>query len=204
MTPPGHPELLPLDLNGEIVRLEPLQRSHAGALAESGLHPELWRLQPKAIETREDMQAYVDAALEDQSRGASLPFAIVHRASGAVIGSTRFMDIALPHRRLEVGATWITPAFQRTGANVEAKLLLLTHAFETLEIQKVVFKTETLNSQSRRAILALGAVEEGTFRQHLIAEGGRNRDMVYFAIFRSDFPAVQARLLARLRANSQA
>ena len=193
----------PLELSGAIVRLEPMQRSHAGPLAEAGLHPELWRLQPKAIETAEDMQDYVGAALEEQSRGASLPFAIVHRASGAVIGSTRFMDIALPHRRLEIGATWITPAYQRTGANVESKLLLLTHAFEALGVQKVVLKTETLNSQSRRAILALGAVEEGTFRQHLIAEGGRNRDMVYFAVFRSDWPDVQERLLARLQAHSR-
>lgn len=194
----------PVELTGTIVRLEPLQRSHAGALAEAGLHPELWRLQPKAIETREDMHAYVDAALEEQSRGASLPFAIVHRASGAVVGSTRFMDIALPHRRLEIGATWITPALQRTGANVDAKLLLLTHAFETLDLQKVVLKTETLNSESRRAILAIGAVEEGTFRQHLIAESGRNRDMVYFAVFRFDWPAVKERLLARLQAHSGA
>ena len=189
--------LVSVELSGAIVRLEPMQRSHAAALAEAGLHPELWRLQPKAIETPADMLGYIEAALEGQSRGASLPFAIVHRASGAVIGSTRFMDIALPHRRLEIGATWITPAYQRTGANVEAKLLLLTHAFEALEVQKVVLKTETLNSQSRRAILAIGAVEEGTFRQHLIAEGGRNRDMVYFAVFRSDWPDMSRSAFSR-------
>ena len=194
--------LAPIELAGSIVRLEPLKRSHADDLWRVGLDPELWRLQPKAIETPADMLEYVDAALEEQSRGASLPFVIVHRPSGAVIGSTRFMDIALPHRRLEVGATWLTPAFQRTGANVEAKLLLFTHAFETLEVRKIVLKTETRNSQSRNAILALGAVEEGTFRQHLIAETGRVRDMVYFAVFASDWPAVKARLAARLRDHS--
>ncbi len=191
--------LAPLQLVGSIVRLEPLLRSHAGALALVGLHPELWTLQPRAIATPADMQAYVDLALDEQTRGASLPFAIVHQATNAVIGSTRFMDIALQHRRLEIGATWITPGFQRTGANVEAKLLLFAHAFEALAVHKVVLKTETLNSQSRKAILALGAVEEGTFRKHLIADNGRVRDMVYFSVLSSEWPAVKARLEARLR-----
>lgn len=108
------------------------------------------------------------------------------------------MEIALEHRRLEIGATWLTPAAQRTGANVEAKLLLLSHVFETMSMQKVVFKTEALNTQSRTAILALGAVEEGTFRQHLIAENGRMRDMVYFSILHTEWPGVQARLRAKL------
>jgi RimJ/RimL family protein N-acetyltransferase len=194
--------LVEVELTGSIVRLEPLRSSHAGALAEVGLHPELWRLQPRAIETRTDMEAYIAEALDDQSRGMSLPFVIVHRSSGAVIGSTRFMDVALPHRRLEVGATWITPAFQRTGANVEAKLLLFTHAFESLAVNKIALKTDALNAQSRAAILALGATEEGTFRQHLIAVNGRVRDMVYFSILSSEWPTVKARLTARLKARS--
>jgi RimJ/RimL family protein N-acetyltransferase len=108
------------------------------------------------------------------------------------------MDIALPHRRLEIGATWLAPWAQRTGANVEAKLLLLAHAFDTLGMQKVVFKTETLNTQSRSAILALGAVEEGIFRKHLVAEGGRARDMVYFSLLDTEWPVVKARLRERL------
>ena len=192
-------DLAPRRLVGSIVRLDPLLRSHASALASVGLHPELWALQPKVIATPEDMQAYVDLALDEQARGVSLPFAIVHQAAGSVIGSTRFMDIALQHRRLEIGATWITPAFQRSGANVEAKLLLLSHAFEALGVQRVVLKTEALNSQSRNAILALGAVEEGTFRKHLIAENGRVRDIVYFSILSAEWPSARARLEARLR-----
>jgi RimJ/RimL family protein N-acetyltransferase len=146
----------------------------------------------------------VDLALEEQARGASLPFVIVHHASNTVVGSTRFMDIALQHRRLEIGATWITPGFQRTGANVDAKLLLFTHAFESLAVQKVVLKTETLNAQSRKAILALGAIEEGTFRKHLLAEDGRSRDMVYFSVLSSEWPAVKARLKARLHDHAAA
>jgi len=195
--------LAPIELAGSIVRLEPLEHSHASALASVGLHPVLWRFQPKAMTTLADIQEYVDVALAERSRGASLPFVIVHQPTNTVIGSTRFMDVALQHRRLEVGATWVTPDYQRSGANVEAKLLLFTHAFEALTVQKVVLKTETLNAQSRTAILALGAVEEGTFRQHLIAENGRARNMVYFSVLRSEWPAVQARLTARLRAHAK-
>ena len=98
--------LAPRQFVGSLVRLDPLLRSHASALAGVGLHPELWALQPKVVATPADMQAYVDGALDDQARGVSLPFAIVHQAGNSVIGSTRFMDIALQHRRLEIGATW--------------------------------------------------------------------------------------------------
>ncbi|HEX8725116.1 MAG TPA: GNAT family protein [Gemmatimonadaceae bacterium] len=190
--------LLPVSLHGSLVSLEPLTRASLAELASIGLDPELWRLQPREIASVADMQEYIEQALDEQARGASLPFVIVRRADRAVIGSTRFMDIALAHRRLEIGATWLARGAQRTGANVEAKLLLLRHAFETVGVQKVVFKTETLNTQSRTAILALGASEEGTFRRHLIADNGRMRDMVYFAILDSEWPAVCSRLQARL------
>ena len=190
--------LAPVTLTGVHVRLEPLSLAHVPALARAGLFPELWRLQPAPIATEADMYAYVAAALQDQQRGLGLPFAIVRRGDGEVIGSTRYMDIALPHRRLEIGATWLSPASQRSSANTEAKLLLLTHAFESLQLIRVVFKTEVLNEQSRRALARIGAVEEGIFRQHLIAASGRRRDMVYFSILDSEWPAVKAGLLARL------
>ena len=190
--------LTPVSLRGAIVSLEPLSRSHLAELTSIGLHAELWRLQPRAIKAPVDMQRYVEQALAEQMRGESLPFAIVRRTDNVVIGSTRLMDIALQHRRMEIGATWLTPSAQRTGANVEAKLLLLAHAFDALGMQKVVFKTETSNAQSRTAIMALGAVEEGVFRKHLIADSGRARDMVYFSILDSEWSAVQARLSARL------
>lgn len=187
-----------VSLHGSIVTLEPLTRAHLPDLAAIGLDSELWRLQPRAIQSVADMQEYIEQALAEQERDASLPFVIVRRADRAVIGSTRFMDITFVHRRLEIGATWLAPGAQRTGANVEAKLLLLRHAFEALSMQKVVFKTEALNMQSRTAILALGAVEEGTFRRHLIAETGRMRDMVYFSILDSEWPGVCSHLHARL------
>ena len=190
--------LAPLALHGSIVSLVPLTLEHVPLLARIGLEPELWRLQPKAIESLADMHDYVAQALAEQERGVSLPFVIVRRADQTVIGSTRYMDIALSHRRLEIGATWLAPAAQRSGANVEAKRLLLTHAFDVLGMQKVVFKTEVLNAQSRRAILALGAVEEGVFRKQLIAETGRARDMIYFSVLDSEWTAVRSRLDQRL------
>lgn len=190
--------LAPLTLRGSLVILEPLTVDHTEALARVGCHPELWRLQPRPIASLADMRAYVERALSDQTQGVSLPFAVVHQPSGTVVGSTRYMEIALHHRRLEIGATWYTPAFQRSGVNVESKLLLLTHAFEVLGVQKVVFKTEVLNRQSRTAILALGATEEGTFARHLIADDGRSRDMVYFAIFDEMWPDVRQHLRSRL------
>jgi N-acetyltransferase len=190
--------LAPLSLRGSIVSLEPLTVEHVPALAHIGLEPELWRLQPRAIESLADMHDYVAQALAEQDRGASLPFAITRCADQEVIGSTRYMDIALPHRRLEIGATWLAPPAQRTGANVEAKHLLLGHAFDSLGMQKVAFKTEVLNTQSRKAILALGAVEEGILRKQLIAETGRARDMIYFSILDTEWPAVRTRLEQRL------
>ena len=194
----------PVTLRGNLVTLVPLTREHTEALARVGLAPTLWTLQPRPVASLDDMRAYVDLALEEQSRGQSLPFAVVHGPSGAVVGSTRYLDIAMPHRRLEIGATWYSPDYQRSGVNVESKLLLLTHAFERLGIQKVVFKTETLNQQSRTAILALGAREEGTFARQLIADNGRKRDMVYFAIFDDMWPAVKQGLHDRLKRGGRA
>jgi N-acetyltransferase len=192
------PPLAPVFLHGSLISLEPLTISSVPALAAVGLHPELWRLQPRVIVSVADMREYVEQALADQARGVSLPFVIVRREDRAVLGSTRFMELAPEHRRLEIGATWLTPAAQRTGVNVEAKLLLLSHAFESMGMQRVVLKTEATNIQSRTAILALGAVEEGTFRRHLIAENGRMRDMTYFSILDTEWPAVRDRLRARL------
>ena len=186
--------LEPVTLAGPTVRLIPLTLDHVDALAQVGLEEALWRWQPAPVIDLAGMRAYVLAALADQERGLALPFAMVDQASGRIIGSTRYMDIAMAHRRLEIGATWITGAHQRTGANTDAKRLLLAHAFEVLGIQRVVFKTEALNEQSRAAIARLGAVQEGVFRKHLVAASGRPRDMVYFAILDTEWPALKARL----------
>jgi N-acetyltransferase len=194
--------IAPQVLEGELVRLEPLRVAHVDDLARVGLDASLWRLQPRRVQNAADMRDYVELALAEQKQQRSVPFVIVDRAQELIIGSTRFMDIAPEHRRLEIGATWLSPAYQRTGANIETKLLMLGYVFDVAGVQKVVFKTEASNDQSRRALLALGAVEEGTLRSQLISDDGRRRDMVYFSILDNEWPAVRELnevRLARLR-----
>jgi RimJ/RimL family protein N-acetyltransferase len=172
---------------------------HVESLCQVGLEPDLWRWIPTPVTTAEEMHAYVATALAEQRRGVSLPFAIVEQSRSLVIGSTRYANIVPSDRRLEIGWTWLTSGHQRTGANTEAKLLLLTHAFEALGAIRVEFKTDARNEVSRRAILRLGAVEEGTLRKHRITASGRVRDTVYFSIVDSEWPAVKARLALLLR-----
>jgi RimJ/RimL family protein N-acetyltransferase len=144
------------------------------------------------------MSRYVLQALEELSRGIALPFVIVAQPGGEVVGSTRYGSVDLENRRLEIGWTWITPPYQRTAINTEAKLLLLTHAFERLGANRVELKTDALNQKSRNAIARLGAVEEGTFRKHIVTYSGRVRDTVYYSIIDTEWPAVKARLVSRL------
>lgn len=189
----------PATLRGLVVRLEPLLIDHVASLSRVGLDPDLWRWIPTPVTTADEMRAYVSIALEEMRRGVSLPFVIIHQASDQVIGSTRYANIETVHRRLEIGWTWITSAFQRTAANTEAKLLLLTHAFETLHVNRGEFKTDALNEKSRNAIVRIGAVEEGTFRKHMIAASGRVRSTVYFSIVDTEWPAIKTRLIDRLQ-----
>lgn len=188
----------PLTLTGRVVTLEPLTVAHAAPLAAVGLDPELWRWIPSAVTSPAEMEGYVKTALDEQARGVSLPFAIRLAGSGQVIGSTRFGNIDRANKRLEIGWTWYTPSVQRTGANSDAKLLLLTHAFETLGANRVELKTDALNAKSRNAILRIGAQQEGIFRQHVITASGRVRDTVYFSIIRDEWPDVKRRLLQKI------
>jgi len=189
----------PVVLSGAIVRLEPLTLAHVPALVQVGLDPELWRWIPQPVTSAAQMQRYVEDALALQARGAALPFAIADTASGQAIGSTRYAAIEPMHRRLEIGWTWLARSHQRSGANTEAKLLLLGHAFETLGAYRVEIKTDVLNEQSRRAIERLGAVQEGIFRRHVVTSTGRVRDTVYYSILDSEWPAVRARLRSALQ-----
>jgi N-acetyltransferase len=182
----------PVTLRGSVVVLEPMRADHAEALAGIGLDPELWRWIPTPVTTADDMLAYVAKALEEQRSGISLPFVIV--AQGQIAGSTRYGNIDLANRRLEIGWTWVAPGYQRTSVNTEAKLLLLTHAFERLGVNRVELKTDALNQKSRTAIERLGAVEEGTFRKHIVTASGRVRDTVYYSIIDTEWPTVKRRL----------
>ena len=150
------------------------------------------------MRTPEQRRMYIETALEEQAKGVSLPFVTIERASDQVVGSTRYGNIDRSNRRLEIGWTWINPRWQRTSVNTEAKLLMLRHAFEKLGCLRVEFKTDSLNEQSRRALLRIGAKEEGTFRNHIITASGRIRHTVYFSIINSEWPEVKTRLQEKL------
>ena len=188
----------PVTLTSPVVRLEPLMLSHVDALARVGLDPELWRWIPNPITSADEMRAYVLTALDEQQRGLALPFAIVNAASAEVIGSTRFGNIDVRNRRLEIGWTWLARSHQRTRANTTAKRLLLGHAFDALGANRVELKTDALNEKSRNAIGRIGGVQEGILRQHVVCASGRIRDTVYFSILATEWPAVRRRLDERL------
>ena len=190
--------MTPVPLEGAHVRLEPLTRAHLDALAEVGLDPDLWTWTASTVRTRDDLAAYVETALAGQADGTALPFATVDRASGRVVGSTRFGNYVAAHRRVEIGWTFVARLWQRTAVNTEAKLLMMAHAFDTLGLTRVEWKTDALNARSRAAILRLGAIEEGTLRSHMVVRDGRLRDTVYFSVTADEWPAVRDRLTARL------
>jgi len=188
----------PVVLEGSFVRLEPLALAHHAALSDVGLDEELWRWIPTAVGTPAEMAAYIETALKEQASGVALPFALIEKASGRAIGSTRYGNIERAHHRLEIGWTWVARKWQRTAVNTEAKYLLLRHAFETLGCMRVELKTDSLNQRSRAAILRIGAREEGIFRNHMIAANGRVRHTVYFSIVDSEWADVKSQLEARI------
>ena len=191
----------PVVLEGPHVRLEPLAKAHLAGLVAVGLDEELWRWIPTPVRTREEMAAYIETALDEQAQGVASPFAIVEKCTSRAIGSTRYGSIDRAHHRVEIGWTWVARDWQRTAMNTEAKYLLLKHAFETLGCMRVELKTDSLNERSRAAILRLGAREEGIFRNHMITASGRIRHTVYFSIIDSEWPAVKARLEAKLNSH---
>jgi RimJ/RimL family protein N-acetyltransferase len=188
----------PLVLEGRFVRLEPLSSAHFAALWEIGQDEVLWKWTQAQPHSRADLDAYLNQALDWQRAGSALPFATCSRAEGKPIGSTRFANIDKENRRAEIGWTWIGRPWQRSAINTEAKLLMLTHAFEKEGCIRVELKTDVLNNQSRTAIRRLGAQEEGIFRHHSITESGRLRDTVYYSILAGEWPAVKKNLESRL------
>lgn len=190
-----------ISLEGRHVRLEPLRSEHASMLWEVAKDhlTEMFQWIPYRLETLEDFQEFSRQVLEEQKRGVSLPFATFERAGNGIAGTTRFMNMDLANLKVEIGSTWITPPWQRTVVNTEAKYLMLRHAFETWKCLRVEFKTDALNLQSRKAILRLGAKEEGTLRKHMLTWHGRQRDSVYFSILDTEWPQVKTKLEVKLK-----
>ena len=192
----------PVVLEGRHVRLEPMASERldeqAAALAEAVVDGTLWNSRVTTIPRPEGMRAYVEKALAELAAGRSLPFVTRDRASGRIVGTTRFMNIEAAHRRLEIGTTWLAQSFQRTAVNTEAKLLMLTHAFETLRCIAVDIRTHEKNAQSRAAIERLGAKLDGVLRNHMIMPDGTVRNTASYSIIDAEWPAIRARLEARL------
>lgn len=191
-------EIRPVTLEGDHVRLEPLTMAHHAALWEIASDHELWRWTASDLRKPGDLTRYMETALAEQAAGRALPFATIAKAQGRAIGSTRFGNIEPLNRRAEIGWTWLGGAWQRTAVNTEAKLLMLTHAFERWGCIRVELKTDALNQASRAAIARLGAKEEGTMRRHIVTQTGRVRDTVYYSILDEEWPSIKARLEARL------
>jgi RimJ/RimL family protein N-acetyltransferase len=200
--PAAAPWVTPVTLAGSRVRMEPLDLSHLPGLVAAGADPATWTWMHAPLTDETSMRAWVEEALRNRDAGAEVPFATVHAATGRILGSTRFMSIAPAHRRLEIGWTWLTPAAHGTGANTEAKLLMLEHAFERLAAMRVEFKTDARNVRSRAALAGIGGTFEGVFRRHQIMAGGRVRDSAWYAVVDEDWPAVRERLRARLAARA--
>jgi len=183
-------------LEGAYVRLEPLRSEHAPMLWEIAKDhlQDLFQWIPYRLESLEDFREFNRHVLDEQQRGLTVPFATVERSSGQIAGTTRFMNMDIANRKVEIGSTWIAPRWQRTVVNTEAKYLMLRQAFETWNCLRVELKTDSLNRRSRDAILRLGAREEGTLRKHMLTWNGRQRDSVYFSILDTEWPDVRKRL----------
>ncbi len=188
----------PVTLEGRIVRLEPLTLDHIPGLAEVGLDEEIWRWTLARPRSEADLREWAASTIAARDAGTELPFATIDAATGRPIGSSRYLNIVMEHRRLEIGWTWVAPPWQRTGANREAKLLMLEHAFDRLGCRRVEFKTDSNNEKSRTALLGIGAAFEGIFRNHMVTPGDGTRHSAWYSVIDEEWPAVRARLEASL------
>jgi len=187
------PWLEPVTLRGAHARLEPLSPDHCGGLAEAVKDGELWKLWYTFVPTAEGMSKEIDRRLGLQKAGSMLPFTVFD-ADGKIAGMTTYMNVDTPNRRVEIGSTWYARRVQRSALNTQCKLLLLAHAFETLDCIAVEFRTHFFNHQSRRGIERLGAKQDGILRNHQIAPNGTLRDTVVYSIIAAEWPTVQAHL----------
>jgi RimJ/RimL family protein N-acetyltransferase len=189
----------PAKLEGHGVRLEPLSREHEKGLAAAAQNGRLWELFYTSVPEPDQTQAYISAALAGQEQGTMLPWAVRELKTGEIVGSTRYHDIIAAADRVEIGWTWYAQRVQRTHVNTVCKLLLFTHAFETLKCEVVGLRTDNLNFRSQRAIEALGAKKDGVIRHHWVRRDGSIRDTVMYSVLVHEWTDVKKHLLFRLR-----
>ena len=185
-------------LEGNIVRLEPLSESHSEELCSAIYDGELWNLYVTLVPHPKNIDSFLSQANSNYEAGDGLAFAIIENSTNRVVGSTRYMKANLANKRLEIGFTFLGKTWQKTKINTEAKYLLLTHAFETLALNRVELITDYLNSTSRNAILRLGAKEEGILRSHMVMPNGRIRDSVLYSIVKHEWSGIKQHLEAKL------
>ncbi len=185
-------------LEGEKVRLEPLDFSHQEGLSQAIQDGRLWEVFVTRVPQPDAVRGFIGKALADYEKGLGLAFATIDKASNTVVGSTRYMKSDLHNKRTEIGSTFLARSYQRTGINTEAKLLMLEHAFETLNLNRVEFLTDYLNSKSRAAIARLGAKEEGILRNHMVMPDGRIRDTAIYSIIHNEWPGIKQHLYYQL------
>ncbi len=185
-------------LTGNTVALIPMSLEHGPQLLQAAADGELWNMTVTVVPGPGTMDRYIATALEGRRTGTVMPFVIVQLATGAIVGSTRFWKIDRANRKMEIGHTWLSASVQRSSVNTEAKLLLLTYAFEVMDAVRVQFTTDELNQKSRAAILRLGAVQEGIVRHERIMPDGRKRNSVRFSMIDTEWEAVKAGLELRL------
>lgn len=200
--PPRPPD--PPTLAGRLVTLEPMRADHGPALVAAAADGQLWDLTVTVVPGPGTVAAYIARALAGREAGTMLPFVIVRRDSGRIVGSTRFWKLDPVNRKMEIGHTWLSASAQGTGINTEAKFLLLSHAFEVLDAVRVQFTTDERNARSRAAILALGAREEGLIRNERIMPDGRIRNSLRFSIIDSEWAEVRAVLVQKLARYAEA
>ena len=188
-------DVKPVVLTGQFVRLEPLTEDHTAGLAAVGMDESIWEYMPYgAMNNEDDIRRWVRTILDRRAEGTDLPFVVIHKASGRVAGTTRYMEIRPEHNGLEIGGTWYGAEFRRTPVNTECKYLLLRQAFEGLGCIRVQLKTDSRNERSQRAIERLGAMKEGMFRNHMILPDGYIRHSIYYSIINSEWPEVKSKL----------
>ncbi|MCU7709359.1 GNAT family N-acetyltransferase [Priestia sp. JV24] len=192
-----------VELAGTAVKLMPLEKIHEQELYEAAKPKEIWEHLPIKVHSLSDMKRLIESALKTKQEGRELPFAVFDIESHSIVGSTRFLDISLPNKSVEIGWTWYHPSVWRTRVNTECKYLLLKYCFEELKLHRVQFKTDVRNNRSRAAIKRLGATQEGISRKHMVLPDGYVRDSVIFSVIDDEWPFVKKRLESFLHAASQ-
>ncbi|WP_433748318.1 GNAT family N-acetyltransferase [Falsibacillus pallidus] len=183
-----------IQLEGKYVKLSPMSMYHLEGLYEAAQAEEIWSYMPKKVQTISDMEQLIKQALYRRDQGIDYPFVIFSKEQNRIVGSTRFLDITLPDKNLEIGWTWYNPSVWRTAANTECKFLLLQYCFDELVLNRVQLKTDSRNVRSQNAIMRLGAAKEGTLRKHRVLDDGYIRDTVVFSIIDSEWSEVKQRL----------